>query len=201
MTAAQVPLGIDGAESAKRVLVAILIGFVLFHVNVGLEVNIGKLPTINVLNGTDVLLPCTFHSCMDYKNSEFKWTFQKNKTDELQTIIRIRLKGKTPNVIKEKDSRVELIGQVKLKNISLLLANVDFEDTGFYTCFFKNPQEKNQEVNSTIRLIVLSEFLQVDNTLTYLILSIVGGVIGILILLFIIKKLVMFLVKQVGKKK
>ncbi|XP_067910369.1 sodium channel subunit beta-4-like [Heterodontus francisci] len=174
--------------------------FVLFHVNIAIEVNIGKLPTITVLNGTDVLLPCTFSSCMDYKGSSFWWTFQKNATLESENIIYIKLRDKRPDV-NTFDSRVTLVGKIKDKNISLLLANADFEDTGLYTCFFRNPQEKNREVNATLRLIVTSELVEADNTLTKIILSVVGGLIGLLILIFIIKKLVMFIIKQVGKKK
>ncbi|XP_051895787.1 sodium channel, voltage-gated, type IV, beta a [Pristis pectinata] len=205
MAAGDEPLDLVGAESAKislsRLLLVILIGFFLFHINLGLEVNIGKLPTIKVVNGSDVILPCTFSSCKDYKGASFWWKFQKNKTSSAQTIIYIKLKGKKPFITPESDSRVTFIGNIKSKNISLLLTNVDFDDTGFYTCFFKNPEEKGQEANATLQLIVVSELLPVDNTLTILILSIVGGVIGLLILIFIIKKIVMFIIKQVGKKK
>ncbi|XP_078415150.1 sodium channel, voltage-gated, type IV, beta a [Cetorhinus maximus] len=206
MKAEKVPLDFHGVESAKisprRLLVAILIGFVLFQVNVAIEVNIGKLPTIEVLNGTDVILPCTFSSCMDYKDSSFWWTFQKNRTEKAKEIIQIKLNDKRPQVtLPDEESRVTLVGDIKDKNISLLLTDVDFEDTGLYTCFFKNPQEMNQEANATLQLIVVSELVEVDNTLTLIILSVVGGVIGFLILIFIIKKLVKFIIKQVGKKK
>ncbi|GCB66383.1 sodium channel, voltage-gated, type IV, beta a [Scyliorhinus torazame] len=195
-----------GLESAKifprTFLVAILIGFVLFSENVAIEVNIGKKPTIEVLNGTDVILPCTFTSCMDYKDSSFWWTFQKNETEPAERIIRIKLKDKKPRVtLFTEDNRLTLVGEVKNKNISLLLTDADFEDAGLYTCFFKNPQEKNQESNATLRLIVVSELVEVDNTLTTIIVSVVGGVIGFLILIFIIKKLVKLIIKQVGKKK
>uniref|UniRef100_UPI00398EE71B sodium channel regulatory subunit beta-4-like isoform X2 n=1 Tax=Pristiophorus japonicus TaxID=55135 RepID=UPI00398EE71B len=206
MTAGVVPLEFHAVESAKispsRVFVAILIGFILFHVNLGLETSVGKLPSITVVNGTDVMLPCTFTSCMDYQNSKFWWTFHKNRTEDGKKIIQIFLKEKRPRVKPgEIYSRVILIGKVNLKNISLLLTNVDFDDEGLYTCFFQNPQEKGQQANSTLHLIVVSELLLVDNRLTVLIFSIVGGVIGSLIILFIIKKLVVFLIKQVGKKK
>ncbi|XP_069750897.1 sodium channel subunit beta-4-like [Narcine bancroftii] len=205
MATGEAPLDLVGNESARislsRLVVVILIGFFLFHINLGLEVNIGKLPTITVVNGSDVILPCTFASCMDYKDASFWWNFQKNKTSSAQKIIHIKLKGKKPFVTEYLDSRIVLAGDVKAKNISLLLTNVDFDDMGFYTCFFKNPQEKHQETNATLQLVVVSELLPVDNRLTILILSIVGGVIGFLILIFIIKKIVRFIIKQVGKKK
>ncbi|XP_078283007.1 sodium channel regulatory subunit beta-4-like [Rhinoraja longicauda] len=179
---------------------ALMAGFVQLHLIFGVEVNIGKSPTIKVLNGSDVMLPCTFSSCMTYEEASFWWEFQINKTLPTERIIYIKLKVMTPRVTTYID-RFQLIGNIKTKNISLLLKEVEFEDTGLYTCSFKNPQERNQQANSTLELIVVSELLPVDNTLTVLIASIVGGVIGLLILLFIIKKLVLFIIKQVGKKK
>ncbi|XP_078055163.1 sodium channel regulatory subunit beta-4-like [Mustelus asterias] len=202
----KVSMDFCGVDSAKifpgRLFVAILIALVQFQDNVAVEVNIGKKPTIEVLNGTDVILPCIFSSCMDYKDSSFWWTFQKNETERAERIIQIRLKDKRPFVTPLiADNRFILVGEIKDKNLSLLLTDADFEDTGLYTCFFKNPQEMNQEANATLRLIVVSQLIEVDNTLTVIIASVVGGVIGFLILIFIIKKLVKFIIKQVGKKK
>ncbi|XP_048471602.1 sodium channel subunit beta-4 [Rhincodon typus] len=206
MRAQKVPLDFGGVEARKtspcRLLAAILIGFVVFQNNEAIEVHTGKLPTIVVLNGSDVELPCTFSSCMDFKNSDFWWTFRKNKTSEETKIIHIKLKDKRPQIFpSEEYDRVTFIGNIKEKNISLLLADVDFEDNGFYTCYFKNPQEMNQEANASLELSVVSELVEVDNTVTVIILSVIGGLIGFIILIFIIKKLVMFIIKRVGKKK
>ncbi|XP_060702745.1 sodium channel, voltage-gated, type IV, beta a [Hemiscyllium ocellatum] len=206
MRAQKMPLDFGGEEAAKafpsRLLTAVVIGCVLFQANEAIEVHIGKLSTIVVLNGTDVELPCTFGSCMDFKNSIFWWTFQKNQTSEESKIIRIELKDKTPHIFpSETYDRVTFIGNIKEKNISLLLADVDFEDNGFYNCYFKNPQENNHEANASLQLKVVSELVKVDNTVTVIILTVIGGLIGLIILIFIIKKLVMFIIKRVGKKK
>ncbi|XP_032905850.1 sodium channel subunit beta-4 [Amblyraja radiata] len=184
----------------SALLLVLLTGFVQFHQIFGVEVNIGKVSTLTVLNGSDVMLPCTFSSCMSYSDSSFWWNFQKNKTAPVERIIFIKLTGKRPSVTTEID-RFMLIGDIKRKNISLLLEEVEFEDAGLYTCAFKNPNEADQQANSTLQLFVVSELLPVDNKLTVLIASIVGGVIGLLILLFIIKKLIMLIIKQIGKKK
>lgn len=55
-----------------------------------------------------------------------------------------------------------LIGDIKRKNISLLLEEVEFEDTGLYTCHFKNPNEAYQQANSTLELFVVSECKYTD---------------------------------------
>ncbi|XP_072140038.1 sodium channel regulatory subunit beta-4-like [Mobula birostris] len=204
MAAGDAPLSLLGAESVKtslsRFSLVILLGLFLFHVNLGLEVSIGKLPTIKVVNGSNVILPCTFSSCKNFDGATFWWNFQRNRTSPEKRIILIKLSGLRPSVTTEAD-RISFIGNIKSKNISLLLRDVDFDDTGFYTCYFKNPMEKDQKAHATLGLIVVSELLPVDNTVTIIILSVIGGLIGFLILIFIIKKLVMFIIKQVGKKK
>ncbi|XP_072886099.1 sodium channel regulatory subunit beta-4-like [Hemitrygon akajei] len=204
MAAGDASLGLLGAESVKtslsRFSLVILLGLFLFHVNLGLEVSIGKLSTIKVVNGSNVILPCTFSSCKSFEGATFWWDFQRNRTSPKNTIIVIKLSGLRPSVITKED-RISFIGNIKSKNISLLLDDVDFDDTGFYTCYFQNPVEKNQWAQATLGLIVVSELLPVDNTVTIIILSVIGGVIGFLILIFIIKKLVMLIIKQVGKKK
>lgn len=42
---------------------------------------------------------------------------------------------------------------------------------------------------------------EVDNTLTLIILSVVGGVVGLLVLILLIKKLVTFILKKTQEKK
>lgn len=42
---------------------------------------------------------------------------------------------------------------------------------------------------------------KVDNTLTLIILSVVGGVIGLIVLIMVVKKLVLFILKKTQEKK
>eukprot|EP00062_Callorhinchus_milii_P026092 gi/632987806/ref/XP_007882760.1/ PREDICTED: sodium channel subunit beta-4 [Callorhinchus milii] len=205
MTVLEVPPTSDGAKSTaintNRVLLAILIGLVGLQVTVGLEVLVGKNPIIEVLNGTDVLLPCTFTSCMGHKNAIFWWTYQLNKTMKGEKLVTIKLKElKLRSIDIEQEDRIKFVGDIDKNNISLLLDQVDFEDSGLYTCSFKNPNERNQIVNATIKLIIVSEFAKVDNTLTFMILAGIGAFLGLIIVILIIKKLVVFLIKRVGKK-
>uniref|UniRef100_A0A4W3HA57 Ig-like domain-containing protein n=1 Tax=Callorhinchus milii TaxID=7868 RepID=A0A4W3HA57_CALMI len=174
--------------------VCVCAGLVGLQVTVGLEVLVGKNPIIEVLNGTDVLLPCTFTSCMGHKNAIFWWTYQLNKTMKGEKVRELKLRS----IDIEQEDRIKFVGDIDKNNISLLLDQVDFEDSGLYTCSFKNPNERNQIVNATIKLIIV--IAKVDNTLTFMILAGIGAFLGLIIVILIIKKLVVFLIKRVGKK-
>lgn len=64
-----------------------------------------------------------------------------------------------PKVKFKDDERISLEGSIKEKvnNISILLRNVDFSDTGKYTCFVKNPKENHAGHNATIFLQVVDK--------------------------------------------
>ncbi|KAL7981677.1 hypothetical protein Chor_005765 [Crotalus horridus] len=85
-------------------------------------------------------------------------------------------------------------------NVSLLLLDADFEDSGPYTCLVKNPKEKDANHSGTFTLKVVVMLEKVDNTLTLIILSVAGGVIGLLILIMLTKKLVLFILKKTRKQ-
>lgn len=53
--------------------------------------------------------------------------------------------------------RVEFIGKNNKNNISILIWNITFEDGGYYTCFGKNPKEKNKNHSAIFHLIVVDE--------------------------------------------
>lgn len=48
----------------------------------GLEVTTGKVSLIEAVNGSTVLLPCNYHSCIGIKNLFFKWTFRNNGSEQ-----------------------------------------------------------------------------------------------------------------------
>uniref|UniRef100_A0A8D0EA36 Sodium voltage-gated channel beta subunit 4 n=1 Tax=Salvator merianae TaxID=96440 RepID=A0A8D0EA36_SALMN len=79
--------------------------------------------------------------------------------------------------------------------------NPQFSDSGEYTCAVMNPKENNAKHSATITLKVVVELEKVDNTLTLIILAVVGGVIGLFILIMVIKKLVLFILKKTREKK
>lgn len=163
----------------------------------GLEVSTGKVSTVKAMNGSTVLLPCTYSSCIGIKNLYFNWT--KNGTTLCEAVIPIE--GVEPKVSVYHE-RVEFVGSSKTNNISILLWNITFDDEGDYVCFARNPKEKNRNHSAIFTLIVVDQMEEVDNTLTVIIVSVLGGVIGLVILIMVIKALVVrFLCKADEKNK
>eukprot|EP00064_Thunnus_orientalis_P002014 superscaffoldBa00000140_g2020 len=113
----------------------------------------------------------------------------------------IPVEGVEPKVSVYHD-RVEFVGSSKSNNISILLWNITFEDEGEYICFARNPKEKSRNHSAIFTLIVVDQMKEVDNTLTVIIVSVLGGVIGLVIIVMVIKALVVhFLLKDDEKNK
>ncbi|XP_037630821.1 sodium channel subunit beta-4-like isoform X1 [Sebastes umbrosus] len=167
----------------------------------GLEVVTSKVPHIEAMNGSTVLLPCTYSSCIGIKNLYFNWHYNDNGTMLKLCEAVIPIEGVEPKVSVYHE-RVEFIGSSKNNNISILLWNITFDDEGEYICFAKNPKEKYRNHSASYTLIVVDRMREVDNTLTVIIVSVLGGVIGIVIIVMVIKALVVhFLLKDDEKTK
>lgn len=48
-----------------------------------LEVSVGKATTIYAINGSSILLPCTFSSCYGFENLYFKWSYNNSETSRI----------------------------------------------------------------------------------------------------------------------
>ncbi|XP_029374278.1 sodium channel, voltage-gated, type IV, beta a [Echeneis naucrates] len=167
----------------------------------GLEVSTGKVSSIEAMNGSTVLLPCTYSSCIGIKNLYFNWRYNDNGTLMKLCEAEIPMEGVEPRVFVFHE-RVEFVGSSKSNNISILLWNITFEDQGEYICFARNPKEKNRNHSAVFTLIVVDQMKEVDNTLTVIIVSVLGGVIGLVIIVMVIKALVVhFLLKDDEKNK
>lgn len=186
----------------------------LLHVTVGLalllgvwsvgalEVSTGKVSFIEAMNGSTVLLPCTYSSCIGIKNLYFNWHFNDNGTMNKLCEAVIPVEGVEPNKVSVFHDRVDFVGSSKTQNISILLWNITFEDQGQYICFAKNPKEKNRNHSAIFTLYVVEQMREVDNTLTVIIVSALGGVIGLVVLVMVIKAVVVhFLHKDDEKNK
>ncbi|XP_008592181.1 PREDICTED: sodium channel subunit beta-4 [Galeopterus variegatus] len=193
----------DRGKALARWLGTGLLGLFLLPLSLSLEVSVGKATTIYAVNGTEILLPCTFSSCIGFHDLSFWWTY--NSTDTFKMLLNGTVKNEKsdPKVKLKNDDRITLVGSIKEKmnNISIVLKYLEFSDTGKYTCHVKNPRENGLQQNATVFLQVVDKLEEVDNTVTLIILAVVGGVIGLLILILLIKKLVTFILKKTQEKK
>nr|XP_008247646.2 sodium channel subunit beta-4 isoform X1 [Oryctolagus cuniculus] len=149
----------DRGKAPARWLGPGLLGLLLLPVALSLEVSVGKATTIYAVNGTEILLPCTFSSCFGFENLRFWWSY--NTSDTYKKLIEgiVKNEKSDPKVKLRDNDRVSLEGTTKEKmnNISILLRSLEFSDTGKYTCHVKNPKEKDLEHQATIFLQVVDK--------------------------------------------
>ncbi|XP_017569339.1 sodium channel, voltage-gated, type IV, beta b [Pygocentrus nattereri] len=165
-----------------------------------LEMSTGKIPFLEAVNGSDVLLPCTYASCIGIKDLYFKWEFNDNGTmlKVIDSVIPTdHVEPSTVNIYRE---RVDFVGSSKTNNLSIVLWNVTFEDAGEYTCFGKNPKEKDKNHSAIFTLYVVDELRVVDNTLTIIIVSCVGGCIALLVIFMLLKNFTLFVLAKIEEK-
>lgn len=78
-------------------------GLFLLPVSLSLEVSVGKATTIYAVNGTEILLPCTFSSCFGFENLHFWWSYNSSDTYKIVSsrrrdgAVQILLRGLTPH--------------------------------------------------------------------------------------------------------
>ena len=56
----------------------------------------GKATTIYAVNGTEILLPCTFSSCFGFENLHFWWSYNSSDTYK---IVSGRRRGGTAQIL------------------------------------------------------------------------------------------------------
>ncbi|XP_055279083.1 sodium channel subunit beta-4 isoform X1 [Moschus berezovskii] len=192
----------QGAARARWLGIGLL-GLFLLPVALSLEVSVGKATTIYAVNGTEILLPCTFSSCFGFENLQFWWSYNSSDTYKFLINGTVKNEKSDPKVKLKDDDRITLEGSTKEKmnNISISLKNLEFSDTGKYTCHVKNPKEKDFQHQATIFLQVVDKLEEVDNTVTLIILGVVGGVIGLFIFILLVKKFIAFIIKKTQEKK
>lgn len=167
-----------------------------------LEMSVGKVPFLEAVNGSTVTLPCQYMSCIGIEQFYFNWQFNNNGTMEKVCESTIPQEHVKPNVEIFRD-RVEFVGKDfgrLLGNVSILLWNITFEDGGLYTCFGRNPKEKFKNHSAIFNLIVVDELTVVDNTLTIIIASAVGGAIALLMGFMLLKNFTLFVLSKLEEK-
>ncbi|XP_047462043.1 sodium channel, voltage-gated, type IV, beta b [Mugil cephalus] len=164
-----------------------------------LEMSVGKIPFLEAVNGSTVMLPCTYASCIGIKNLYFLWQFNNNGTMVKLCDSTIPSEEVEPQVNIHHE-RVEFVGKNHKNNISIMLWNITFEDGGQYTCFGRNPKEKDKNHSAIFNLIVVDELRVVDNTLTIIIASAVGGAIAFLMGFMLLKNFTLFVLSKLEEK-
>ncbi|XP_071391019.1 sodium channel, voltage-gated, type IV, beta b, partial [Centroberyx affinis] len=164
-----------------------------------LEMSVGKIPFLEAVNGSTVMLPCSYSSCIGITNLYFNWQFNDNGTMQKVCESVIPSEGVVPDVSIYRE-RVEFVGKNRENNISILLWNITFEDQGQYTCFGRNPKEKGKNHSAIFTLIVVDELRVVDNTLTIIIASAVGGGIALLMGFMLLKNFTLFVLAKLEEK-
>ncbi|KAI5089567.1 sodium channel, voltage-gated, type IV, beta b precursor, partial [Silurus meridionalis] len=165
-----------------------------------LEMNTGKVPFLEAVNGSDVLLPCTYISCIGIDRLYFKWEYNDNGTmvKVMDSVVPTdHAEPVNKQIYRE---RVEFMGNSKTNNVSIMIWNVTFEDAGQYTCFGKNPKEMGKNHSAIFTLSVVEELRVVDNTLTKIIVSCIGGCIALLVIFMLLKNLTLFVLAKLEEK-
>ncbi|KAB0406089.1 hypothetical protein E2I00_019210, partial [Balaenoptera physalus] len=147
-------------------------GLFLLPVSLSLEVSVGKATTIYAVNGTEILLPCTFTSCFGFQNLRFWWSYNSSDTFKILIDGIVKNEKSDPKVKLKDDDRITLEGSVKEKEPGV---------------------QRHGQIHLPLE--------EVDNTVTLIILAVVGGVIGILIFILLVKKFIAFIIKKTQEKK
>ncbi|KAF7688935.1 sodium channel, voltage-gated, type IV, beta b [Silurus meridionalis] len=184
----------------NSICLVLIIMFSVYWTAEALEMNTGKVPFLEAVNGSDVLLPCTYISCIGIDRLYFKWEYNDNGTmvKVMDSVVPTdHAEPVNKQIYRE---RVEFMGNSKTNNVSIMIWNVTFEDAGQYTCFGKNPKEMGKNHSAIFTLSVVEELRVVDNTLTKIIVSCIGGCIALLVIFMLLKNLTLFVLAKLEEK-
>ncbi|XP_057676592.1 myelin protein zero-like protein 1 isoform X1 [Corythoichthys intestinalis] len=184
----------------QRVLVVGFIAFILSASVPALAIDIYTEPEVMVENGTACVLRCTFKS-NEVVSSYIAatWYFQSNQPDhkffkEPNTIFYFYGGGLGQSSEDYKD-RLQFIGDINKKDVSIRINPVQFGDNGTYTCEVKNPPDISGKRARTELRVVLKGALPRASTPV-----IVGAVIGVLLLLVLILVAVCIVMKVIHSR-
>ncbi|XP_073335495.1 myelin protein zero-like 1 like [Pagrus major] len=143
-------------------------------------------PEVMMQNGTTGVLRCTFKSSQVVSSStSVTWSFQSSQPDnqfsKAPYVIFYFSNGKGFPGQDEFKDRVQFIGDINKRDVSIQLSPAQFSDNGTFFCDVKNPPDVTGTPARTELRVVLKESLPQSNTTV-----IVGAVCGVLLLLVII---------------
>ncbi|XP_069002003.1 myelin protein zero-like 1 like [Embiotoca jacksoni] len=143
-------------------------------------------PYMIVENGTTGILRCTFKSSDVVSSStSVTWSFQSSQPDnpfsKSPYVIYYFSNGKGFPGPDEFKDRLQFIGDINKRDVSIQLSPTQFSDNGTFFCDVKNPPDVKGTQSRTELRVVLKESLPRNNTAL-----IVGAVLGALVVLVLI---------------
>uniref|UniRef100_A0A3P9JG08 Myelin protein zero-like 1 like n=1 Tax=Oryzias latipes TaxID=8090 RepID=A0A3P9JG08_ORYLA len=139
-------------------------------------------PEVIVQNGTTGVLRCSFKSSeVVTKRTTVTWKFQSNQPNSLYLTIFYFSDGQGYPGLEEFKERVQFIGDINKRDVSIQLSPTQFSDNGTFICDVKNPPDVSGTQAETLLRVVLKESLPQKNTGV-----IVAAVCGAMVLLVII---------------
>nr|ADX32823.1 myelin protein zero transcript variant 4 [Danio rerio] len=147
----------------------------------------------HALVGSDVRLSCSFFS-WQWTSPEvsFTWHYRPDGAKDAISILHYTGGEAYPANKGPFQNRLEFVGNPSRRDGSILIKNLDFGDNGTFTCDAKNPPDIGGHP-STIRLLVFEKVPVQAGVITG---SIIGVVLGLLILVVAIYYLMRFLVAR-----
>ncbi|KAK2828407.1 hypothetical protein Q5P01_019441 [Channa striata] len=180
----------------KRVLIT---GFTLCVVLVTKPtsaIDIYAEPEVIIQNGTTGVLRCSFKSSQVVSSSTtVNWSFQSNNPESrffnARDVIYYFTNGQGFQGPEEFKDRVQFIGDINKRDVSIHLSPVQFSDNGTFFCDVRNPPDISGTPAQIQLRVVRRESLPQSNTTL-----IIGVVCGALLLLVIIAAVVCAVVRH-----
>ncbi|XP_026183988.1 myelin protein zero-like 1 like [Mastacembelus armatus] len=170
----------------KRVLLTAFSLCVVLVTKPTLAIDIYADPEVMIQNGTTGILRCTFKTSEVVSSSAtVTWSFQSSQPDnqfsKAPYVIFYFSSGKGFPGQHEFKDRVQFIGDINKKDVSIQLSPTQFSDNGTFFCDVKNPPDVTGTPARIELRVVLKESLPQSNTTL-----IIGAVCGALLLLILI---------------
>ncbi|XP_038609818.1 sodium channel subunit beta-2 [Tachyglossus aculeatus] len=153
----------------------------------GMEVSVPM--TLNVLNGTNARLACTFNSCYKVNNKHFtlNWTYQSCRNCSEEMFLQFRMK--IINLKLERfGNRVEFSGNPSKNDVSVNLKDVQLEDEGTYNCYVMNPPDRSLGHGKIYLQVLMKAPPERDSTVAVIVGASVGGFLAVVILALMVVK-------------
>uniref|UniRef100_UPI00358FCFE1 sodium channel subunit beta-2-like isoform X1 n=2 Tax=Myxine glutinosa TaxID=7769 RepID=UPI00358FCFE1 len=146
---------------------------------------------MKVVNGSNATISCKILTCYEMKQEkiELKWLYKYNETSKAFPIFSHI--GKKKIIMSELfRDRLKFLSNVGKAEAGITLLDVQLDDTGWYNCTAIHTEDRKNTGWSATHLLVVTEIIPEDRTVMIIVTSCVLGLLGLLILVVIIRKVV-----------